>query len=210
MDIKPVTAIRLYENCDQLPMWNFEQIRKHNDFRYLVYGFEGWGDVEVPEDADSVWGDILNEYSELTKNNSTIQYFELYADVSDLETRHYFGAMLLKNIAERWEAMDAEMQKGYINTLKDFRFYLNTSKPFDKELERLMRQLKAVKMKLEQSQAELEQFKDNRPDSDIVETKVKIQRIIQMPIDLKKTSVKEWLFIVEDAVKSSKPMKNGK
>ena len=73
-----------------------------------------------------------------------------------------------------------------------------------------MRQLKAVKMKLEQSQAELEQFNSNRPDSDILETKVKIQRIIQMPIDLKKTSVKEWLFIVEDAVKSSKPMKNGK
>lgn len=209
MDTKQPTDIRIYTNCDQLPMWNFEQIRKDGDLKWLVYGFDGWGEVEALETAKETWDNILNEYSELTANNETLQYFEILADESDLQTRFNHCAVLLKNIAERWELMPKNIQKGYIDALKEFRFYLNTSKPLDKELEQLFRQLKNVEMKLKQIQGEKQVFEKKRPEMDLIEVKVKIQRIIKMPIDLKKVSVKEWLLTVNDAISSVKISKNG-
>ena len=209
MDNKQLTPIRLYTNCDELPMWNFEQIRKTGELKWLVYSYDGFGGVEVPEDAPMVWDNILNEYSKLTANNETIQYFELLADQSDLQTRLEFGATLLQNISERWHLMPKHIQEGYVEALKDHRFYLNTSKPLDKELERLFRQLKAVEMKLKQFNGEKEVFEKKRLETDLIEVKVKIQRIIKMPIDLKRVSVKEWLLTITDAINSVKSSKNG-
>ncbi|MEZ7496472.1 hypothetical protein QO206_13320 [Leeuwenhoekiella aequorea] len=209
MDNKQLTPIRLYTNCDELPMWNFEQVRKTGDLKWLVYLFDGFGEVEVPEDAPMVWDNILSQYSELTANNETIQYFELLADQSDLQTRLEFGAILLQNVAERWHLMPKYIQEGYVDALKDHRFYLDTRKPLDKELERLFRQLKAVEMKLKQFNGEKEVFEKKRPETDLIEVKVKIQRIIKMSIDLKKVSIKEWLLTITDAINSVKSSKNG-
>ena len=192
---------RLYANCEQLPMFNFDKIRKGGGYEWLVYGYDGWGEVDVPKEVEGVWFGIINEYANLTKNNRSLQYFELLADISDMSTRITIASSLLYQIAIRWERMSSVMQKQYNDQLKEWRFYLNINKGLDHELERMRAQIKAIQMKLKIKETEKKDFeKGNGKEMDTITMKVKIQRIIKMPINLKETAVKEWVAIIEDAI----------
>lgn len=204
MDINESVDIRVYRSCDELPMYNFDKV-KTEGFKWLVYGYDGWGEVETPEDIESIWGDILNEYAQLTENNTSLYYFELLADISDLQTRLTIVSALLYGLESRWHTMAPDVKKDYIQELKDWRFYFNPASPKD-EFDRMHGQIRAVETKIKIKEKELKDFEtaQGKGNEDLNKIKVKIQRIIKMRVDLKITSVKEWLAIVEDAISISK------
>ena len=206
MDTNTIVKIRLYRDCSQLPMQNFDMIRSSGNLEWLVYGYDGWGEIDIPEDAEDVWGNILNEYAELTENNTSLYYFELLAEISDIQTRITVAGALLYGLESRWQKMNNETKKEYIEQLKDWRFYFNSALNPADEFERLHGQLKAVDMKLKIKESEQKDFEtaQGKGGGDLIKVKAKIQRVIKMRIDLKLTSVKEWLAIVEDAISISK------
>lgn len=201
MDINQ--TIILYKSCADLPMHNFNEVRKTGDFSWLVVGYDGYKKVKGLNDkkAKKRWDDIQEDYLQLTKNNTTIQYFELIVDQSDLRVRYEHAKAILTQLEER-PSIDPEIKKAYIQELREWRFYLNEGKSFEKEIERLVRQLKAVKMKIKMMGDEIDSAERKRPSMNLVKLKVDVQNIIKRDIDLKKISVEEWVYTLDNLSKN--------
>lgn len=195
--------MRLYLNCDELPKWNFDQVTKHNDLKWLIVGYD-YGEAEVPENAQEVWDNILEEYAQLTKSNTTVRYFELIDEIRELSDRFFAGEILLNQLMKRISFMSEEMRKEYVQELRDLRFYLNEGKPFKTEFERLQKQLKAVFTKLEAKTKEAREIeeKNSGEGTSTIQIKVKIQKLLKVNIDLKAISVTEWLQWIEEATQT--------
>lgn len=194
--------IRLYQNCSELPMYNFDLCRKDSDPKWLVYGYDGWGEVTVPEGVEKVWDDITNEFAVLTSNNSTMQYFDLCADESDMRIRIEMVNALLWQIETRPNMKD-EIFKGYCNELRRWRFYFNESKDKAQEIKRLKKQLEVVQSKLKLLLDDKENFEKKNKSSDLLKIKVSVQNILKRDIDLKKISVKEWILTLDNLPKTA-------
>lgn len=191
----------LYTSCDELKKWNFDKISETNDYKYLVAGSEFGKTCEAPENGQEIWDGILQEYAEKTENHKTLLYFELLAEISDMENRAYFGEVLLTQLNSRYHSMREEIRKEYFKELRAIRFYINESKPLKNEIERLVRQLKAVKTKLELKAGEAREFEEKNFKGEVstLQLKVKIQRALKVNIDLKQISVSEWLEWINEA-----------
>lgn len=50
----------LYQNIDELPVWNFDMVNKTGDFKYLSKDLN----VKVTPDFENVWEKIFNEFIE--------------------------------------------------------------------------------------------------------------------------------------------------
>lgn len=198
----------VYTNCDELPKWNFDKIVETKDFRFLIAGSEFGKKTQAPENAAEIWEQIREEYAEKTGNDKLLIYFGMLSDMSDMENRAYFGQTLLHQLATRGDTMTATARKGYIEELRAFRFYLNEGKPFAEEVERLIRQLKSVKTKLEAKAKEVQDFEEKYLKGEevgTIELKVRIQRILGVNnIDLKAISVTEWLQWIKEAIENGK------
>ncbi len=193
--------VRLYKDCSELPMHNFEEARKDNNFKWLVYGYDGWGDIEVPEKTIEIWDDILNEYAALTKNNKTIQYFEIWSDLSDLETRIIQANVLLFQLESRPQ-MEKQLKESYIKELGKWHFFYNSSKDHNQEIKRLKKHIGVVKTKLVLLESDKENFEKKNKTSDLIKIKVAVQNILKRDIDLRKISVKEWIITLDNLPKA--------
>ncbi len=195
--------MRLYQNCDELPKWNFDQVTKTKDLRWLICGYE-YGEAEVPEAAAEVWENIMDEYGRLAKSNTTIKYFELIDQIRELSDRLFAGEVLVDRYMKRVGMMDKETRKAYAQELRELRFYLNESKPFKDEYERLKKQLKAVRTILEAKTKEAKAIeeKNTTEGATTIQIKVKIQKLLKVNLDLKAISVTEWLQWIEEATQT--------
>lgn len=191
----------IYTSCEDLKKWNFDKISETNDFKYLISGSENGRKTVAPENGAQIWDGILQEYAELTANNKALQYFEMLADVSDMENRAYFARVLLTQLNSRYHSMREEIRKEYLKELRAVRFYINESKPLKEEIERLARQLKTVETKLEAKTKEAKEFEEKNFTGEVNTTqiKVKIQKALKVQIDLKQISVTEWLEWINEA-----------
>ena len=207
MDDKPIKTLRLYTDCDDLMMYNWEKISKTNDLRWLIVGFDGYGQKSTEEEKEQLeikYKEIVSEINDLTNSNEADNYFDLVCDLSDIQTRIEIASFALYQIDSR-PLMNEETFDIYIGVLKDWRFYWNKSKPKAEELKRLDRQLGAVKMKASQHKKEKEKI-ENKSTEKIALRKIK-QRVsnkIGRDIDFRKTSVSEWIYILEDVSKQKR------
>lgn len=196
----------LYTNCGELPKWNFDKIEETKDLKYLVQLSEYGKKCKAPENAEEIWENIREEYALKTQNDKITLYFNLLAEISGMENRIYFAKLILQQLATRGNTMTEAMRKEYINELRALRFYLNESKPFKEEVERLIRQLKTVSTKLEAKTKEAKEFEEKNfkgGETNTTQLKIRIQRALRVEIDLKKTTVLEWLEWINEAIQSN-------
>lgn len=195
---------KLYASCDELPKWNFDKILQTNDLKYLIVGYE-YGDIEVPENAQKVWEAILEEYNEKIANNKILQFYEMIIDVDELENRAYYGPILLNQIIYRGGEMPKKMREEYIQLLSQYGFKINKEKSLKEEVERLSKQFKVVNMKIETKSKEINDFKEKNfsNNTTTAEIKIKIYKICKVDLDLKRTTVSEWLLWIEEAIKTA-------
>lgn len=194
-------TVRISRNCDEITAHHFFKLRETGDLQWLYPKYDGWESVadRLPDNAKDYASDIADEYSKLIKNNTTLQYMDCVDDIEAAATRIYGVAIMLDAIRLRWEYMDGETRLRYIEKLKFWNFLLNPSKPLDKELERLQKQLRAAKTKLKRLEKEREQMEKGLKDKgvDIIEFKVMVQNILKRDINLNKISIKEWHYTVK-------------
>lgn len=182
-------------------MHNFDMVKKDKSYNWLVYGYDGWGGVELPDNSSEVWESIVNEYSELTKSNTMFQYLDLCSDESDMLTRVEMANALIYQIESR-PNMFKETFKAYCKELRRWKFYYNEGKNRESELKRLKKQLEVVVGKIKLLQGEKKEFEQSNKGSDLITTKVRVQNIIKRDIDLRKISVKEWIVTLNTLPKN--------
>lgn len=203
MDSKQNKNIRLYKSCDDLPLYNFEKAKK-GDLKYLVWGYDGFGKVKKPKNISKIWEGLLEEYSSLVKNNQLFQYYELITDISYQTVRITIVSELLHQISTRAN-IKKELQKEYYKELRGWGFLFNESKPLESEIQRLYRQIKAAKMKLSQMIKEKRRQESKKKDkTPFLKIKTRVENHLKRHIDIRKTTVSEWVYIVEDIFNSKK------
>lgn len=187
-----VNTLILNRNCEELSIYAFDKARSTSDLRWLVEGYTGREKIELPEGIESIFNDIMNEYCELTGDNKSLQYYELVVEVSDLKLDFDISTALLGTLLTE---MTKETRKEVVKELGHRGFLLNEGKPFNEEFERLERQLRQRRTKLNRKKSELEEFRNQ--DGEIIsihKQKINLLRITELrEIDLKSTSVIEWV-----------------
>ena len=75
---------------------------------------------------------------------------------------------------------------------------MSPKKPLEDEVERITRMFRARKSKLDLKKAEYEEeSKESKPIS-LISQKVKIERALNINIDVKKTSAIEWIAYIDE------------
>ena len=204
-----------YKTCDDLPIYNFYKIMEESNYMHLIVGYDGYQDIKIEhEDIESVWQDIHEEYVKMSGDNSTKLYYELINEVLYLETRYKVVMDLLSSLAEN--SMSDQMISAYIKELRQWKYKIDDSKPFEDEMDKMVRQLKASENKIRLKKDELEKLKENNNDGEsmsLIKQTVKLEQALERNnIDTKKTSVTKWIALLEEIkeINAQRQKSNGK
>lgn len=192
--VSEFNGLVINRNCEELSIYAFDKARSTSDLRWLIEGYTGREKIELPEGLGKVFDDIMNEYCELTGDNKSLQYYELVVEVNELQFDYDVSAALLGTLLTE---MTKETRKEVVRELGHRRFLLDDGKPFHEEFKRLERQLRQRKTKLNRKKSELEEFRNEEGDViSIQRQKINLMRTTDLKeINLRKTSVKEWVEI---------------
>jgi hypothetical protein len=208
--------MHLYKDCSDLSIKKFDIIYKTNDFRYLIVGWDGYEEIEVPKGANERWQDIRNEWIDLLDNNVIGYYYQLVLESVYLQTRYNVVKQLLNMIWIRDE-FDEESEKIYVGALAEWNYKWNPKQNKTKEMERLLKQLKRSENKIELKLDELEKLKKENDITDDVSSlekqAVALEQITgKNNIDTEKTSVRKWVEITKlsESINEQRRKANGK
>lgn len=208
--------MHLYKDCSDLSIKKFDIIYKTNDFRYLIVGWDGYEEIEVPKGANERWQDIRNEWIDLLDNNVIGYYYQLVLESVYLQTRYNVVKQLLNMIWIRDE-FDEESEKIYVGALAEWNYKWNPKQNKTKEMDRLLKQLKRSENKIELKLDELEKLKKENDITDDVSSlekqAVALEQITgKNNIDTEKTSVRKWVEITKlsESINEQRRKANGK
>jgi len=208
--------MHLYKDCSDLSIKKFDIIYKTNDFRYLIVGWDGYEEIEVPKGANERWQDIRNEWIDLLDNNVIGYYYQLVLESVYLQTRYNVVKQLLNMIWIRDE-FDEEAEKIYVGALAEWNYKWNPKQNKTKEMERLLKQLKRSENKIELKLDELEKLKKENDITDDVSSlekqAVALEQITgKNNIDTETTSVRKWIEITKlsESINEQRRKANGK
>lgn len=181
-----------------MPMYNFDKIRTEGNFMWMNPGYDGYNEIEIPDNATEVFEEILNRYCELMGNNKTLDYYETVVNVSNLEFRYAIVFGLLECL---YTPSTDERKKELIGELHSWGFLWNDSKPFKDEMERMQRQLRGAKTRIEVERSKLKKMVEGTEDGvPIIKQKIQLEQVLKRShIDLKITTVEEWCYLCKQA-----------
>lgn len=175
-------------NCDELMIYHFDKARSTGDLKWLGIGYTGREEVRLPDNVDEVFGGIMNEYCELTGDNKSLQYYELTVFLGKLILDYEIcKALIMCLISNSTEQSKEEV----IEELKHRKI------TFNGDIKDAERQLRSKQNKIAIKQKEKEEFEDvNGEALSLERQKIHLMRVTELGnIDLKSTSVKEWVEI---------------
>ncbi len=186
-----------YLNCSELPIWNFHQIGKTKDFRYLGKSDE-IEDVDcLPIDAPKIWKEIFNEYCDISDNRESQEHLQNIAEKEELIEKYSYCSLLLSVL---YQGLDKETEQLYFKELSAWGFSFNQGDLL-REMDRAKVWLKSIKTRINilDSQLSNNEKKQTSPER-LEKQQVKLERITKRnEIDVKKVSVVKWLEIIKDA-----------
>jgi hypothetical protein len=192
--------LNYYRNCDELPIHNFYKVLEEKDFNYLYPEFDGYNGVEKADDIDKVWKTIYDEYLDLSGDKTTMAYYELIGDIMYLTTRYKVVSALLSVLVT--SAMEKEVRLLYITELKGWDYSINLKNPIEKELERMVVQLKQSENKIRIKESELEDLKKQNSSNEnftLIQQQVKLEQALSRnEIDVRKVSVSKWIVMMNE------------
>tara|TARA_R110000782_G_scaffold66208_1_gene134405 strand:- start:363 stop:992 length:630 start_codon:yes stop_codon:yes gene_type:complete len=193
--------LNYYRNCDEIPIYNFYKVLQEKDYNYLYPKFDGYNAVEHHDDIEKTWKKIYDEYVDLSGDKTTMQYYELMGDILHLTTRYKVVSALLTILAT--SAMEKEVTLLYIAELKSWDYVINTKNPFEKEIEKMVLQLKQSENKIRIKESKLEELKKENSSGEsftLTEQQVALELALNKnEIDIKKVSVSKWIAMMSRA-----------
>jgi hypothetical protein len=206
--------IKVYRNCSELSIFNFDIVYKTSDYRYLLVDFDGYNDVKLPKDIDQTWKNIFDEWVKASDNNEILYYYQLISEVAYLETRFKVAEILLQQILQR--EMSESTLDTYIEMLSKWKYKYNKKNDKITELNRLFTQHKASTNKLGLKRSELKALNKNNNGEGVSTLESQAVTLEQITgknnIDPKTTSVLKWIEIckVADNLNTQRRSQNGK
>ena len=207
--------MHLYKDCGDMPILNFDIVNKTGDLKYMVVGYDGYGDIDIPKGANEGWQKIRNEWIDLVDDNEMAYYHNLVSECIYLETRRDFVRFTLDNMYSR--RMTPLTFRTYADALSDWGYKWNFKNNRVVEWNRQDKILKISENKLSLKLDELESYKKDKNMSSEATSLEKQAVILEQAtgknnIDIKTTSVKKWVAISKAAEERQNQLKksNGK
>lgn len=166
--------LRLFKNCNELPLKNFLNVMATGEFKYL-YDVTDHGKLkEVGSKSMSMlWGDIILEYGQLDRNMQIADSFDSQKIIYQLEASYItiksmirilmFVTPQTKNKRGRElavETIDGLKKLGYKIDVSSSKFYASSIHSADKRCNSIITQIKIRKSEMNQGETQ-----DNMPVS---------------------------------------------
>ena len=196
-----VSTKSIYTDLDDLPIYNFMKCVK-GELKYMHEERRG----KVTRKLRKKWDKLYNKYCELTYTNETLNYYKLVGEIDYLVNRERICKILISSILKT----PLKDCLPLINELSEWGLSINIKNNLKEEINRCILILNNSKNKIERKTNELELIK-NKPVEEISlqAQKAKLHRLLSINVDLKSTSVTEWLAYWEE-VKHLSTANNGK
>ena len=190
-------------DCETLSIWSFHKVMETQDLTYILKDRYA---KNIP-DLNDTWEKIVEEYQELTSNANDMILWRLRLQIGKLNLRLQKVSIGCKIYFHY--PISKETEKDILKNLN-----IEGVSPKGKtikELDRINRQLNAMKTKIALKELELKQLTpENDKTQDIYEQIYLIGKITdaKYKLDPKETSVKEFVILSKHATKESNT--NGK
>lgn len=192
--------MRYSRNCSEIMVHNFYAILETNDFRWMVIGWDGYEEIEINEtEANELWNTIYSDYCKLSQDNKSLLYFATACELLYLETRFQIATRLVKQLIIRKDVPEAVTL--YIEALRECKYKINPEKDLEKEIERIVTQIRQSQNKIRLKKDELDGFKpseDEEPMSLTAQVVKLEQALSRNEIDPKKTSIEKWASMIRE------------
>lgn len=184
----------LFLGIGDMPIYNFDKVLKTNNLSYLVLGWNERSEITPPEQVQTRWDEIYNEYCKRTANNEALTFYSLSSEIGYLEMRYTAIYALIENMCEQYKE---ELGK----RLNKWGIPFNIQGSIKPQTELLKRHLRIAEQNIGIKTRKLKELKgdEGNEGSSIIQQKIKLERITSIKIDLKQTSVEEWIEIHNEA-----------
>lgn len=194
--------LEIYKSCDELPLYNFVKIVVRDELRFLNINRLNF---DVTEDHKLAWTDLLQEYTGLSKDNKQFHILDLLKVI----TKSNLTVDLIQHIVE---FLANDFDKDMITILRSLGFaykYDPNSDTYDSDLKKTISQAKAIIVKKNIAEKELEDLKSESTDKkateqDYIALLVALSKFQGYHIDWKKVSVSEYVETLNSFVKNAK------
>ena len=181
----------LYLGTSDLPIYRFDKIQQTGNLAYLVMEWDERKEIEVPKATQTLWDTVLEVWHQKTANNESKLYYALYNEVDYLEKRFMMLEVLI-------EGLNEANKEEYGREISAWGFKFNIKGKVKAQRENLERQLKAATNRIHLKKNELDNF-SNKKGMSLLKQKIRLKLAFPIEIDLKTTSVDEWLEIIDHA-----------
>ncbi len=208
--------MEFHKTCKTLPIYNFNEVVKKEDLRYLIKDFDEYLEedekfklgVEHVIEARGILKEIMYEYSALTGNKNLLLSYQAQIKIKEEEFRYMIAEKILANFAE-FEDVEVLMVLNSIN----IPFHLELD--IEAQVVSAIRYLKRLKTRISVMNINYDQkFKKNAKqklsgevidnlDQEAIELEIALK--ISYSIDTKKTSVSKWINMWNVASRINKP-----
>ena len=187
--------LTIYETCDTMPLWNFEQYLKTHDLKYFTKQHK------TDKKLQQVMTDFFGEYLALTENNSVVSRFAKMHKILKLQTKYDDMTMLLTACFNYPSDQPISVFKDLVAQIRAWGYKV-TDEPST-----IFDQLKAIHNRLQSMKAQIEMLQDDFNHKDEKEAvsmekqRLSVERILELgrKIDPKQTTVLEWIEMQKTA-----------
>lgn len=199
--------MKIYKTCRELNMFRFYEVLDTKEYRYLLKDY----DVELKEDLKTelkgIWIEIFKEYIVLKDDREIKKSFRKLALINKLETKLMICKELLKCLTHQ---STKKGQKELIKELSAWGYPINQRKNLNEEIERIIRNFKALKSSISIKKVEFEkEFKKDLSNEklNIDKQVVNVEQVLGNTINLHTTMVSKWIEYVKIAEYKAKKQK---
>lgn len=175
-----------------MPAYNFGKYIETDDVKYL---FDGNVDESLIDKAKDAFYDVYEKFLVVIEDKAQRIYFNTYRRLTAIRVKF---EVITKLIIELNEETNLENQANLIRTLTKYGINYDVSKPKSDAIMDMVKQRDLLKNEISILEADLEQSKSKGAQTNIIQTKIKLERALQMTINLKAISVEDFAYLVKE------------
>lgn len=196
------TLVKIYESCEEMPLWNFYKFSETQDLRYFTQSFE------IVEGLEGVKEAFMKEYFELSENKDYRKRIQAIDKIMVLSNKYESVNMLIYAIEEYNPILGEEMLFEFVDALEKWHYKLDRKKELFGQLENIKNRLEGLKTTIEIASVDLDKISDNASKEKVsLESQtLAVTRILTLPykINPKETTVLEWIELQKECLKLQK------
>ena len=184
-----------YNNCSEIPVFNFYEIVNTNDYRYLICKYKADSKLKISNNKkvklQNLFKDIVIEYLELTNNLKAVNNAAKKWLVAKLKFKSSTASSIL-------EIYSVNNDIEALKLLNDLGFTIDVEKDINEQISIIIRDIKAIKNKINIFSSQLKNSEKNENEDvkinlDLDAWNLEQALDLKYMIDIKTTTLSRWV-----------------